>query len=231
MHDICTGLIHTYSKHFIWYEINWTYTTHIPVMVRAGRLTGKIIHRDISGTRSSTAPLKKSTSFAFASLSPSAHQCAFILVAWPQIGLSQISYLWRKRNNLYHDNNNSMMNRLAFYIWLHNAYLFGILHYSSHIFLLVYTYLHMHIVFFHLFKHSQCISVILSILFSVPVETTEHFNACKYCSVPNWCVFVSKFDSKSRFKSMQKNILLVTSQNGRLKLQFNLSVIIAVCVV
>lgn len=161
MHDICAGLIHTYSKHdhLIWYEINWTYTTHIPVMVRAGRLTGKNIHRDISSTRSSTAPLKKSTSFAFASLSPSAHQCAFILVAWPQIGLSQISYLWRKRNNLYHDNNNSMINRLAFCTYdfvLHIAYLFAklwILHYSSHIFLHLYTYLHMHIEFFYLFKH------------------------------------------------------------------------------
>lgn len=150
MHDICTGLIHTYSKHdhFIWYEIIWTYTTHIPVMVRAGRLTGKIIHRDISSTRSSTAPLKKSTSFAFASLSPSAHQCAFILVAWPQIGLSQISYLWGKRNNLYHDNNNSTINRLAFCIW------FCITQCKAVDFALFFTHL---FTFIHLFTYAYCI--------------------------------------------------------------------------
>jgi len=48
--------------------------------------------------------------------------------------------------------------------------------------------------------------------------------------MPNWCVFVLKKHSKSRFKSIWKNILLVTWQNGRLKLQFNVSVIV-VCVV
>lgn len=41
----CMELIHNFTG-FYW-ERNVTYTTHIPVMVRAGRLTGSIIQRDI----------------------------------------------------------------------------------------------------------------------------------------------------------------------------------------
>lgn len=36
-----------------------TYTTHIPVMVKTGRLTGRIIHRDMTTTRRS--PLQRTT--------------------------------------------------------------------------------------------------------------------------------------------------------------------------
>lgn len=173
-------------------------------MVRAGRLTGKIIHRDISSTRSSTAPLKKSTSFAFASLSPSAHQCAFILVAWPQTGISKILYLWQKRNNLYHDNNNSMM---AFCIWFcitQTCLGFCIILYTSFYF---YTLINICIIYFSIclsIFNSQCISVILSILFSVPVETTKHFNACKYCSEPDWCVLLVNLTARVALKACRR---------------------------
>ena len=61
-----------------------THTTHIPVMVKAGRLTGNIIQRDISNARSSTAPPERLLSFcAFASLAVVAHQLAFKFLARP----------------------------------------------------------------------------------------------------------------------------------------------------
>lgn len=55
---------HTHTPHYVcpqgyWHRLWGTHTTHIPVMVKTGRLTGRIIHRDMMST--STSPLQRTT--------------------------------------------------------------------------------------------------------------------------------------------------------------------------